>query len=142
MLPHALPVGHDQLLELDQVDVHVVICLHDVLAALTPLGEPAQQHQGLQRQVGVRVDEGLLKQTCNHCFVMFRLEWRVQYSKDVVSLLLHTYTLKDGIYYLQYCLAPEVCPRAAVPRTQAAPGYYHKFQICTNKHNRIYKFYK
>ena len=68
---------------------------------------------------------------------MFRFEWRVQYSKDVVSLLLHTYTLKDGIYYLQYCLAPEVCPRAAGPRTQAAPGYYHKFQICTNKHNRI-----
>ena len=42
MLPHALPVGQDQLVELDQVDVDVVICLHDVLAALTLLGEPAQ----------------------------------------------------------------------------------------------------
>ena len=30
-----------------------------------------------------------------------------------------------------YCLAPEVCPRAAGPRTQSAPGYYYKFHLCT-----------
>ena len=42
-----LPVGKDQLVQLDKVDVDIVICLHHVLAVLTPLGEPPQQQQGL-----------------------------------------------------------------------------------------------
>ena len=42
-----LPVGEDQLVQLDQVDVDIVISLHHILAVLTSLGEPPQQQQGL-----------------------------------------------------------------------------------------------
>ena len=69
-----LPVGKDQLVQLDQVDVDIVICLHDVLAVLTPLGEPPQQQQGLYRQVGISVYEGLLRQKCNRCLTLFEIE--------------------------------------------------------------------
>ena len=47
-------------MELDQVDVHVVISLHHVLSVRTVLGEPLQQHQRLDGEVGVGVDEVLL----------------------------------------------------------------------------------
>ena len=69
-----LPVGEDQLVQLDQVDVDIVISLHDVLAVLTPLGEPPQQQQGLYRQVGICVYEGLLRHKCNRCLTLFEIE--------------------------------------------------------------------
>ena len=47
-------------MELGEVDVHVVIGLHHVLRVSTVLGEPLQQHQRLDGEVGVGVDEVLL----------------------------------------------------------------------------------
>ena len=61
--PHqqlGLLVGPHELVQLHQVDVHVVVRLHDVLGAITVLSEPLQQHQGLDGEVGVGVYEGLL----------------------------------------------------------------------------------
>ena len=47
-------------MELGQVNVHVIISLHHVLRVSTVLGEPLQQHQRLDGEVGVGVDEVLL----------------------------------------------------------------------------------
>ena len=86
-----LPVGEDQLVQLDQVDVDIVISLHHILAVLTSLVEPPQQQQGLYRQVGICVYEGLLVQKCNRCLTLFEIESTIPNIKVCFLMLKPSY---------------------------------------------------